>query len=56
MKLFAGLMLFIWLLCGLAGAWRLDDLDLDHWKTIASGPFTLVRSFNEKPVTYPGPD
>jgi hypothetical protein len=27
----------IWLLCGLIGAWMLDDLSLSHWKTIARG-------------------
>jgi hypothetical protein len=55
MKLFLGFVIFFWLLCGLIGAWRLDDLDVDHWKTIARGPISLVHAFNEKPVTYPGP-
>jgi hypothetical protein len=48
--------LFIWLLCGFAGAWMLDRLGDLHWKVIARGPITLVRAFNEKPVTYPGPN
>lgn len=52
MKAFAAVALFIWLMCGLAGAWMLDSL---HWKPIAKGPITLAKAFNEKPVTYPGP-
>jgi hypothetical protein len=55
MKLLVGVILFIWLICGLVGAWRLDDLDLDHWQTIARGPITLAQAFNDKPVSYPGP-
>lgn len=55
MKLFIAFLVFIWMICGLVGAWRLDDLDLDHWKTVARGPFALAESFNENPVTYPGP-
>ena len=55
MKLLVGVLVFIWLICGLVGAWRLDKLDNDHWKTIARGPFTLAESFNDNPVTYPGP-
>lgn len=55
MKLLVGIVLFIWFLCGLVGAWRLDDLDLDHWQTIARGPITLAKAFNDKPVSYPGP-
>jgi hypothetical protein len=41
-----------WLICGLAGAWRLDDM---RAKTIARGPIVLAKAFNDKPVTYPGP-
>lgn len=55
MKLFVGFAVFLWLICGLAGAWRLDELDADHWQAIAKGPITLVHAINEKPVTYPGP-
>jgi hypothetical protein len=55
MKLFIAFLVFIWLICGLAGAWWLDKLDIDHWKTIARGPLTLAESFSENPVTYPGP-
>ena len=55
MKLFVGVIVFLWLLCGLSGAWRLGKLDSEHWKDIARGPITLAEAFNEKPVTYPGP-
>lgn len=54
MKLWFGFAVFFWLICGLGGAWWLDELDADHWKTIARGPITLARAFNENPVTYPG--
>jgi len=54
MKLFVGVAVFIWLLCGLIGAWMLDDLDADHWQLIAKGPLTLVKAFNDAPPkTYP---
>jgi len=52
MRLFILVVLFVWLLCGVGGAFMLDD---HSWKTIARGPITLVRGFNESPVTYPGP-
>jgi hypothetical protein len=56
MKLAFGFLVGIWMICGLVGAWMLDDLDADHWKVVGKGPFTLARAFNEHPVTYPGPD
>ena len=56
MKLAFGVLVFIWVLCGGIGAWMLDDLDSAHWKLVAKGPFTLADAFDEKPVTYPGPD
>lgn len=52
MKLWLSVAVFIWLVCGLAGAWRLDELDKEHWKTVAKGPISLARAFNENPVTY----
>ena len=55
MKLFVAVMIFFWLLCGLIGAWMLEGGDNLHFKSIAKGPLTLVKAFNEKPVTYPGP-
>lgn len=56
MKLFVAFAVFIWFICGFAGAWRLEGLDDLHWKTIARGPISLVKAFNEDPVSYPGPD
>ena len=53
MKLFVGFVVFIWLLCGLAGAWWIGDM---HWQPIAKGPITLIKAFNDNPVSYPGPD
>ena len=54
MKLVVGVGIFIWLLCGLVGAWMLDDLDASHWEMIAKGPITLVKAFDKAPPkTYP---
>jgi hypothetical protein len=55
MKLAIIIAVALWLLCGVAGAWRLDELDSRHWKVIAKGPITLADALNEDPVTYPGP-
>ena len=55
MKLAFGVLIFIWLLCGVIGAWRAGELDARHWQTIALGPFSLVDAFNENPVKVPGP-
>lgn len=55
MKLFVAVAMFIWLLCGLAGAWMLEGGGDLHFMTIAKGPITLVRAFNEDPPTLPGP-
>jgi hypothetical protein len=54
MKLWLGLAVSIWLLCGIIGAWMFDELDRDHWKTVARGPITLVKAINENPVRVPG--
>lgn len=56
MKLFVGIAVFFWLLCGLIGAWMLEGRSDMHWKTIARGPISLAKGFNDHPVTYPGPD
>ena len=53
MKLFFGIVVFIWLLCGLIGAWIVDDLDTYHWKMIAKGPITLAWALNERPMKFP---
>jgi hypothetical protein len=55
MKLWFGFVVFLWLFCGLMGAWWLGELDVKYWKVIAKGPITLVRAYNENPPTYPGP-
>jgi hypothetical protein len=52
MKLFVGVAVFLWLLCGLAGAWMLEGDDELHWKAIAKGPITLIKALNENPVDY----
>jgi hypothetical protein len=54
MKLFVIVALVIWFICGVAGAWMLEGSDM-HLKTIARGPISLVKGFNDDPVTYPGP-
>lgn len=56
MKLLLAVLIFFWLGAGLVGAWRLDELDVQHWQKIAKGPITLAEALNEDPVTYPGPD
>ena len=53
MKLLVIILAIIWFLCGLVGAWWLDDV---HLKRVALGPITLVRAFNDQPVNYPGPN
>lgn len=55
MKLAIGVLLSLWLLAGIGGAWMQDDLDAKHWKTIAWGPFTLVEAWNDSPVGIPSP-
>ena len=52
MKLAIGILVFLWLLCGVIGAWWLDD---HRFKTIAWGPVTLAKAYNENPPSYPGP-
>ena len=55
MKLAFGVIVFIWMICGLVGAWWLDELDLDHWAVIAKGPITLARAYNDNPPDYHAP-
>lgn len=52
MKVAIGILVFLWLLCGVIGASWLGD---HHWKTIAKGPITLARAYNDNPPSYPGP-
>jgi len=57
MKVAVVIAVIFWLICGLIGAWRLEDVGESlHWKTVAWGPLSLAKSFKERPVTYPGPD
>lgn len=53
MKMFVGLGVFVWLLCGAIGAWMLGELHSSHWETIAKGPITLVKAINNAPTPYP---
>lgn len=53
MKLAFGILVFIWVVCGALGGWWLGDRDL---KTIAKGPISLARAYNEDPPSYPGPN
>jgi hypothetical protein len=55
MKLAIIIAVVLWLLCGIGGAWRLNQLDRAHWKDIARGPITLAKALNQDPVSYPGP-
>lgn len=43
----------LWFLSGIIGAWMLDDLHLQYWQVIAKGPITLARAINENPITIP---
>jgi hypothetical protein len=54
MKLFLGLAIFTWFFFGLVGAWMLEGSSDLHFTTIALGPFTLVRAFNDQPASTPG--
>jgi hypothetical protein len=54
MKYVIGLIIFVWLLCGVIGAWMLDDLNRHHWKTIIRGPITLVTAVKEHPASVHG--
>ena len=42
-----------WLICGVAGAWRMDDMRL---KTIARGPLSLIEAMSENPLSVPHMD
>ena len=53
MKMAIGFALFFWLVCGVIGAWWLDELDVRHWKIVALGPITFAHSLQDKPVNIP---
>jgi hypothetical protein len=52
MKWFIGFAVLFWVGCGLLGARWLGDYRL---KTIAKGPISLAKAYNENPPNYPGP-
>jgi hypothetical protein len=54
MKWAFGILVFLWLLCGLIGAHMEDELNLKHWKDIARGPITLTQAIHDNPTTVPG--
>ena len=54
MKLFIGLSLFIWIVCGLAGDWLLEGSDGLSWQGIAKGPITLIKAMQRNPPTFHG--
>ena len=56
MKVALAFAVFFWFVCGLAGALMLEGGSHLHIKTIARGPISLIKAFNENPVTYPGPN
>jgi hypothetical protein len=46
--------LIFWLICGVAGAYMLDELDGQDWKAVARGPITLHEAMSDNPVTLTG--
>jgi hypothetical protein len=54
MKFAVIIALIFWLVCGMAGAWMLGDLDRQDWKKVARGPITLHQALNDDPVTLTG--
>jgi hypothetical protein len=54
MKIAVGVALLVWLLCGLAGAWMVEDEDRPHLERVVRGPITLIEAFQaSEPVKYP---
>lgn len=53
MKTWIAAIAFVWLLCGFAGARWLGD---HRFKTIALGPISLAKAYNDNPISYPGPN
>jgi hypothetical protein len=54
MKFAVIIALIFWLVCGMAGAWMLGELDRQDWKAVARGPITLHEALNDDPVTLTG--
>jgi hypothetical protein len=55
MKLFVIIMILVWFICGVAGDWMMDGAEL-HWRQVIRGPITLIKAFNDDPVTIPTQD
>lgn len=53
MKWAIGFLAFFWAGCGLLGA---NWLGNHHWQTIARGPMSLAKAYNDNPISYPGPN
>ena len=53
MRWLVGLAVSVWLICGLIGAWWLGSM---HIETIAKGPISLAKAYNDNPMSYPGPN
>ena len=53
MKMFVGIAVFVWLLCGLAGAWMLEGANHMHARTIIRGPISLIKAINDAGTPYP---
>ena len=53
MKLFFGIAIFVWIFCGLVGAWIIDGPHEMRFKTIARGPISLIKAINDHPVAVP---
>jgi hypothetical protein len=51
MKLF-GIVLILWLISGLAGAWMLQGGDMRP-ETVAAGPFSLVKGYHQASPSHP---
>jgi hypothetical protein len=54
MKWALGIILFVWLLSGAAGAAMQGDLNRHNWKAIVRGPITLAKAYRDNPVQVPG--
>jgi hypothetical protein len=53
MKAMVYVLMFLWLVCGLAADWWIDGLGNLHMREILRGPLTLSEAFNDEPPTYP---
>lgn len=52
-KYLVGIIVFLWLLSGLIGAFMEDELSPQNWQAIAKGPITLIHAINDNPLTVP---